>query len=236
MKRGAATPQALFADRDDAGGELAARVARWFQARPERDAPVVLALPRGGAPIGLAIARALRAPLGLALVRKLGAPGWPELAIGAVVDGDPPTVVRNDDLIARLDVSEAAIAAATRSALAEIARRRRIWLGDRPAPTVAGRDAVVADDGAATGATAAAALTALRRAGPRTLIFAAPVASRDAIRRLDALADATVTLAPLEPVSSIGERYGAFPQLSDEAVAAALAAAPSPGPNARDRR
>ena len=162
---------ALFADREDAGRQLAARLIHF-----KTKNPVVLALPRGGVPIGRAVAAALEAPMDLILVRKIGAPGQPELALGAVVDGARPELVINEDVKAMLHVSDDYIAQEEAHQLDEIKRRRALWLGDRPRVTVAGKTAVVVDDGIATGATVRAALHAVRRARPARLVLAAPVA------------------------------------------------------------
>ncbi len=218
----------VFADRTEAGEALAEALLDWFRMRPKLDDPLVLALPRGGVAVAAPIARALGAPLDLVLVRKLTTARDPELALGAIVDGLGPTVVRNEAVIAHLGVGEAAIASAARAALAEIERRRRVWLKGRPPRPLAGRDLIVTDDGAATGATAAAALLALRKRAPRTLLFAAPTASAEALRRLRALADATVVLVPLEPFHAVAQRYAAFPQLADSDVRDALAEAARP--------
>ena len=142
-----------FADRADAGRRLAAALARY----KGRNA-IVLALPRGGVSVAKEVAAALGAAIDLVLVRKIGVPMQPELAMGAVVDGPEPLVVRNDDVIALAGISEAAFNRVRDREIAEIARRRSAYLGERPHPTVAGRVAIVVDDGIATGATMRAAL------------------------------------------------------------------------------
>jgi predicted phosphoribosyltransferase len=224
------TEDRVFADRREAGEALAETLLDWFRARPTLDDPLVLALPRGGVAVAEPVARALGAPLDIVIVRKLVSPRAPELALGAIVDGPGPTVARNEAVIARLGVGGAALASLSAEALAEIDRRRRVWRKGRPARAVAGRDLVVVDDGAATGATAAAALAALRRRAPRTLLFAAPTASAEALRRIREIADATVTLVPLEPFHAVGARYAEFPQLSDADVSDALRRAARPSP------
>src|SRR5512137_671410 len=150
-----------FADRTEAGRLLAARL---LSRRPV-DA-VVYALPRGGVPVAAEVARALGAPLDLVLVRKLGAPGNPELALGAVVDGTEPETVLNEDIVAFTGAGEAFIAAARARELREIERRRALYLAGRAPLDPKGRTAIVVDDGLATGATARAALRALRRRAP----------------------------------------------------------------------
>ena len=128
--------------------------------------PVVLALPRGGVPVALEVARRLEAPLDLVLVRKIGAPGHEELAAGAVVDGERPELVLNADVVRNYGIDQAWLDRQQALQLAEIERRRALYLGGRSRPPIAGRTAIVVDDGIATGATVRAALHAVRRAGP----------------------------------------------------------------------
>ena len=151
--------EALFADRSEAGRALAQRL---LQFKDER--PVVLALPRGGVPVGFEVARALDAPLDLVLVRKIGAPFQPELALGAVVDGGRAETVLNEQTIREFQIPESYIAKESARQLAEIERRRRLYLADRPRVPLEGRTTIVVDDGIATGATMEAALHA--PAGP----------------------------------------------------------------------
>src|SRR3954451_10457673 len=154
----------LFTDRPDAGRRLAERLrAR----KPEN--PVVLALPRGGVPVGLEIARALNAPLDLLLVRKIGVPSRPELAAAAIVDGERPDLVFNEDVMAAAGLDVATIEDLAARELTEIERRRSTYLSGRAPIAVSGRSAIVVDDGIATGATMRAALTALKRRGPKFL-------------------------------------------------------------------
>src|SRR5450830_2030812 len=147
-----------FIDRTDAGRQLAKALARY-----EAQRPVVLALPRGGVPVAAKVATVLDAPLDLILVRKIGVPFQPELAMGAVVDGREPVIVRNEDVISLTGVSEQEFTATCDQQLAEIERRRKLYLGDRPHPQIAGRTVIVVDDGIATGATTRAALHADRK-------------------------------------------------------------------------
>lgn len=137
----------MFADREDAGRQLAAKLVRF----KDKD-PVVLALPRGGVPIGLEVAAALDAPMDLVLVRKIGTPGQPELAVGAVVDGDKPELVINEGVKGLAHVTGEYITHQKALQLEEIERRRKLWLGDRPRVALKGRTALVVDDGIATGA------------------------------------------------------------------------------------
>jgi putative phosphoribosyl transferase len=160
-----------FRDRGQAGQELAAALAGYKNQRV-----VVLALPRGGVPVAAEIAAALCAPLDLVLVRKVGLPQQPELAMGAVVDGAKPLVVRNEDVIAAAGIGQEEFDSVCAEELAEIERRRRRYLGGRARIDVTGRIAIVVDDGIATGATTRAALRATRRRQPSKLVLAIPVA------------------------------------------------------------
>jgi len=208
-----------YADRAEAGRLLAQALGR------HRDEScVIYALPRGGVPVAFEIARALHAPLDLMLVRKIGVPYQPELAIGAVADGVPPVVVLNDDIVAAVAPSESAIAAATERESAEIARRRALYLGGRPPFPATGRIAIVVDDGLATGATARAALRALKRQKPQRLILAVPVAPAETVAALKADADEIVCLQVVDDFIAVGAYYRNFLQVEDSEVTQLLAA------------
>ena len=183
---------------------------------------MVLALPRGGVPVGAEIARRLGAPLDVALVRKLGAPHEPELAIGAVANGAGPEIVLNAKLVHALQLDEDYIAGEATRELAAIAQRRQEYEGLRPAVEIAGSTIIVVDDGVATGMTMQAALRSLRRKLPLRLIVAAPVASRDAARMLRRESDQVVCLATPRRFGSVGAYYRSFAQVSDADVAALL--------------
>jgi predicted phosphoribosyltransferase len=210
-----------FANRSAAGAALAAALDRY-----RGDNLVVLALPRGGVPVAREVARALGAPLDLVLVRKIGVPSQPELAMGAVADGPRPLTVRNEDVIAMAGISEAEFAAVRDRQLAEIARRRVAYLGDRPHPAVAGRIAIVIDDGIATGATMRVALAAVRKQNPAKLVLAVPVAPTSTIAELRDEADEIVCLEDYESFGAIGYFYADFNQVSDAEVKAILAEFP----------
>jgi predicted phosphoribosyltransferase len=202
-----------FMNRSDAGRRLAHALARYKDQRP-----VVLALPRGGVPVEAEVATALQAPLDLILVRKIGVPIQPELAMGAVVDGGSPLVVRNEDVIRTAGIEELEFQAACESELAEIERRRQVYFGDRERVDVAGRTAIVVDDGIATGATTRAALRATRQRNPDTLVLAVPVAPTDCLVALRQEADDVVCLEEHEVFGAIGLYYSDFLQISDEEV------------------
>ena len=198
-----------FLDRSDAGRQLAGY---------KDQHPVILALPRGGVSVAAEVAAALDAPLDLILVRKLGVPAEPELAMGAVVDGAVPIVVRNDDVIRITGVDETEFNATRDAELAEIEGRRRRYLGDRERADVAGRTAIVIDDGIATGATIRAALRATRVRKPKKLVVAVPVAPTESLEELRGEADEIVCIEQYECFGAIGACYADFQQVSDEEV------------------
>ncbi len=210
-----------FRDRIDAGRQLAKTLARY-----KHEHPVVLALPRGGVPVAAEIAAALDAPLDLVLVRKIGVPFQPELAMGAVVDGSEPIVVRNDSVVRMAEIEETDFGAARDRELAEIERRRKLYLGDRPHPKLKGQTVIVVDDGIATGATTRAALRAIRMREPRKLVLAVPVAPTQSLRELRSEADEVVCLEDYENFGAIGLFYEDFRQISDAEVIDLLAKHP----------
>ncbi|HVY49997.1 MAG TPA: phosphoribosyltransferase [Devosia sp.] len=210
----------LFDDRREAGRRLGEALRD-----PPLAAPIVFALPRGGVPVGYEVARALEAPLEILLVRKIGAPGQPEYALGAVADGAAPQIVLNPEAVALFRPDPAYIEAESRRQLAEIERRRRAYVGERPPLDCRSRTAVVVDDGIATGSTARAALMALRQAGAAATILAVPVAAGASLPELRKLADRVVCLATPSPFVAVGNHYARFDQTGDEEVVALLAAA-----------
>lgn len=220
----------MFRDRTEAGERLAAKLAKYAGERV-----AVFALPRGGAAVAARIASALKAPLDLVLVRKIGLPSQPELAMGAIADGGAEIVVRNEDVIAAARVSDAEFERARRREGEELARRRRLYLGDRPRADAVDRVAIVVDDGIATGATMRAALGAVRARRPGRLVLAVPVAPVSTLEALSAEVDEIVCLEAREDFGAIGCFYRDFRQLDDDEVIAALETlAPSPkrGPSA----
>ena len=212
-----------FEDRREAGRAL----AHVLQSLGLKD-PLVLALPRGGVPVAVEVARALAAPLDLLLVRKIGAPGQPELAVGAVAGlGGATETLLDAGLVAATSAQASHIERETARALAELQRRRQRYLKGRPPAAVAGRQVIVVDDGLATGTTARAALGALRALKPAYVLLAVPVAPASALQGLAPLVDRLVCLWTPEPFFAVGAHYRDFRQVGDEEVLAALATAPS---------
>ena len=208
----------MLKDRDEAGRLLAHRLAR-LQLPPPL---VVLALPRGGVPSAAAIARELHAPLDLLLVRKIGVPWQRELAIAAVVDGDPPDLVIDEQVQRETGVGRAYIDAEMPTELREIERRRAAYLRGRAPLPVTGCTVIVVDDGIATGTTMRAALKALRRRAPAQLVLAVPVAPPETVRDFEREVDRVVCLEQPTPFFAIGAHYRDFHQISDAEVIAAL--------------
>ncbi|PPB80035.1 erythromycin esterase-like protein [Albidovulum inexpectatum] len=206
-----ASPGFQFKDREDAGRRLAAELLK-----RELDNPVVLALPRGGVPVAAEVAEALGAPLDLVLVRKIGVPANPEVALAAIVEGDPPEMVLNEQVMRHSGADQAYLQRERDRQLAEMQRRRRRYLGDRPHADIRGKTAILVDDGLATGATMKAALIAARRWGAGRVIVAVPVAPASEIPEIERLADEVVCLHPDPWFRGVGGAYADFHQLSDE--------------------
>ncbi len=207
-----------FHDRTQAGRALARRLLKMALTPPI----VVLALPRGGVPVAVQVARALHAPLDLLLVRKIGAPMQPELAVAAIVDGDPPELVDDEQIQAACGVSRDFVLAAADVEQQENVRRREAYLHGRAPLPLQGATAIVVDDGIATGTTVRAALLALRRRKPARLILAVPVAPADTLARLRAEVDDIICLAQPDPFHAVGLHYLDFRQVDDDEVRAAL--------------
>jgi predicted phosphoribosyltransferase len=175
-------------------------------------------LPRGGVPVAAEVATALGAPLDLILVRKIGVPSQPELAMGAVVDGASPLIVRNEHVIRVTGVSGADFQAVCARELQEIERRRKSYLGARAPVGIEGCTAIVIDDGVATGATTRAALRASRSRRPARLVLAVPVAAEETLKELAGDADDIVCLESYDDFDAIGVFYDDFRQVSDREV------------------
>jgi predicted phosphoribosyltransferase len=201
-----------FRDRAEAGRELASELREFA----DRSDVIVLALPRGGVPVGWEVADALHAPLDIINVRKLGAPGAPELAMGAIATGG--VRVLNEAVIGPARITESQIARAVEAEMRELERREQKYRGGRPAPDLAGRVAILVDDGVATGSTIKAAIRALRQLGPKQIIVAVPVGPPEICDELRALADRVVCPRMPSPFFAIGLWYESFPQLTDAEV------------------
>lgn len=206
-----------FADRCEAGRLLGCELAHMAL-----ENPVVLALPRGGVPVGFEVARTLGAPLDILLVRKIGAPGHEEYGIGALVDGANPQVVIDDAAARMVGADQAYIDRTVARELAELERRRAAYRSGPPEP-LDGRTVVVVDDGIATGNTVKAALRGLARAGAAKIVLAVPVAPTSTLCELEKLCDQVVCLITPEPFYAVGAYYADFGQTSDAEVIDLLA-------------
>jgi predicted phosphoribosyltransferase len=219
-----------FQDRFDAGTTLATHLAAYAG----RNDVVVLALPRGGVPVGFEVAKALQAPLDVFLVRKLGVPGREELAMGAIASGGVQVV--NEDVVEALDVPPERLAAVAAAEEQELERRLRAYRSDMPPPDVKGKIAILVDDGLATGSSMRAAVQALRRLDPARVVVAVPTAAAETCERLAAEADEVVCASTPRPFHAVGLSYRDFAQTTDAEVSDLLRRAASgaagPGPPA----
>ena len=203
--------EAFLEDRAEAGRLLAARLAGYGY-----EDPIVLALPRGGVPVGAEVSRSLGAPLDIFIARKLGAPKQPELGIGAVAQGG--VLVLNERIVRALGLPEEHVRKAAEEELREVERRLRLLRGNRSEPSVEGRTVILVDDGLATGATARAAVLALGERGPGRLVLAVPVCPPRTADLLRPEVDELVVLATPEDFYAVGSFYGNFEQVTDEEV------------------
>ncbi|MCT2594020.1 phosphoribosyltransferase [Streptomyces sp. N2-109] len=208
-----------FENRRQAGRELALRLDEWAKSRDLADVTVV-ALPRGGVPVGAEIARVLKMPLDILVVRKIGVPGAPEVGIGAIVGDDPPLYDRAG--LAALHLSEEGLDSEVTRERAELHRREQVYRAGRPPYGIRGRSVMLVDDGLATGITARAALRHLRSREPHRLTLAVPVCIPDMAAALGKEADDVVSLHQPQSLRSVGEWYADFRQVSDEEVLDAL--------------
>ncbi len=205
-----------FSDRADAGRQLA-------QMLPESlkdDDPLILALPRGGVPVAAEIAAAWGLPLDVLVVRKVGVPGAEELAMGAIAGGG--VKVLDEDLIARLGLSEDEVEAVVARELSELRRREDLYRGDRPALDLTGRTVILVDDGIATGSTMMAAISLLRSQGAGRIVVAAPVAAPETADILRAKADEVFIVLEPEYFRAVGRWYRDFSETSDGQVRSLL--------------
>jgi putative phosphoribosyl transferase len=205
-----------FRDRHDAGRRLAEHL-RAYANRPD---VIVLALPRGGVPVGYEVATALNVPLDVFVVRKLGLPWHEELAMGALASGG--VRILDDDLIRVARVSPEDVERVVAAEQAELERREKQYRGDRPFPDLTGKTVILVDDGLATGSTMRAAVAALRQEGPRNVVVAVPVAAPETCDAFRGIADEIVCAATPEPFYAVGLWYEDFSQTTDEEVHAAL--------------
>ena len=201
-----------FSTRRKAGEELASKLGKYAG----RGDVLVLALPRGGVPVGYEVARALHAPLDVFVVRKLGVPEDEELAMGAIASGGVRIV--NEEVTRAVGISEEAIDAVARQEWVELERRERLYRGDRPRPAVQDRTVILVDDGLATGSTMRAAATALRQMRPAKIIVAVPVAAPETCDEFREEVDEVICAIIPEPFMAVGAWYEDFSQTSDDEV------------------
>lgn len=212
----------MFRDRKHAGELLAGRLSS-YRGRPET---VILALPRGGVPVGAALARELQLPLNVLGVRKIGAPEQPELAVGAVASGG--VVVMDERAIASMEISQATVAIAVAREREELLRRERAYRDERSPLELAGRTIILVDDGLATGYTMLAAVRAARQQKPERVVVGVPVAPPETLERLRGEVDEVCCVHVAKRLFAVGEFYDDFSQVSDEEVCAVLATLRTP--------
>ena len=208
-----------FKDRRSAGRELAAAVRQ-----KDYQDPVILALPRGGVPVAYEVAQALDAPLDLLMVKKIGAPGMPEFAIGAVVDSDEPHLVLNEDVVEQIAPHPDYIETEMQRQLTEMERRRLAYGISRETISLAGKTAIIIDDGIATGATVKAALIGVAHSHPKKVVLAVPVAPQASIKALESECDEIVCLQAPAHFGAVGNFYQDFTQTADEEIIELMAA------------
>jgi predicted phosphoribosyltransferase len=206
-----------FKNRVQAGRLLGQALAEYAK-RPD---VIVLALPRGGVPVGFEVARLIDVPLDIMLVRKLGTPGQEELAMGAIAGGG--VCVLNSDIVSALNIGKDDIEDAAATERQELKRRERSYRGNQPLPKIENCHVILVDDGLATGASMLAAVSAVRQRKPASIVVAIPVAPPDTLQRLQQEADAVVCLASPEPFQAVGCWYLDFPQTGDDEVKSLLA-------------
>jgi predicted phosphoribosyltransferase len=202
----------MFADRAEAGRQLAARLSDYAN-RPD---VVVLALPRGGVPVGFEVARALHVPLDVFLVRKLGVPGREELAMGAIASGQ--VRILNQEVVEHLGIPEEVIDAVAAEEQVELERRERLYRNNRPPLDVRGKTVILVDDGLATGSSMRAAVAALRRQQPARIVIAVPVGAPDTCAEFQTETDEAICLHMPPRFMAVGLYYEDFSQTTDDQV------------------
>jgi len=213
-----------FLNRQDAGIALAAHL----KAYANRPNVIALALPRGGVPVAYEVATALTIPLDIMIVRKLGVPGHAELAMGAIASGG--TVIFNEPLIQQLHLNQASIDAVLQAEQQELERREHLYRGNRRFPELLGKTVILIDDGIATGSTMHAAVKALRKHKPATILIAVPVAPRLQAKDMGTLVDKLICVQDAVNFNAVGNWYEDFTQVADSEVTELLAKANSPPP------
>lgn len=213
-----------FEDRKDAGKRLAAALEQ-YRARPD---VIVLALPRGGLPVGFEIARELHLPMDVFVVRKLGVPGRAELAMGAIAVGG--TRVINDRVMRMYSLPDAAVEAIIAKETRELNRRQTLYRGNRPWPDLRGWTVILVDDGLATGATMRAAIEALQQQLPARIVAAVPVGASDSCGEIEKAADELICLEKPAPFKAVGYWYRIFEATTDDEVRDLLAKSAVPPP------
>lgn len=208
--------QLRFADRREAGAVLASKLTHYA----DRPGVIVLALPRGGVPVGFEVARRLHAPLDIFLVRKLGLPGHPEYAMGAIATGG--VRVLNEEAIGRHRIPESVIDAVATEEQQELARREAAYRDGRSAVPIDGRIAILVDDGLATGASMRAAVTAVRQLTPARIVVAVPVGAPSTCAEMQQIADEVICARMPDPFNAVGQWYDDFSQTSDDDVRSIL--------------
>jgi predicted phosphoribosyltransferase len=201
-----------FRDRTEAGRLLAEKL----RAYAEHPAAIVLALPRGGVPVGYEVAVSLKLPLDIFVVRKLGVPGYQELAMGAIASGG--IRVLNEDVLRSLPEAAAMVALVTTQEMQELERRERDYRENRPPLELSGRIVILIDDGLATGATMMAAIAALRKKAPAKIVVAVPVCPPETLHEVERVADETIALFAPDWFRGVGQFYEDFAQISDDEV------------------
>lgn len=216
--------QHLFRDRTEAGQILGRQLSQYA----DQSDLLVLALPRGGVPVGYEVAKALNAPLDVFQVRKLGVPAQEELAMGAVASGGIKFI--NTDVIELLHIPQMQVDEAIVRESRELERRDRDYRQDRPLPRIKGKSVILVDDGLATGSTMRAAAEAILQQGPKQLIVAVPTGAPETYQQLSEIADDVVCATAPEPFHAVGLWYAYFPQTTDQEVCDLLAQAASRHP------